>query len=112
MVVESKRLVVVTSSREKAGFYRLLGLSEVYTASSPSEALRLVRELKSRRDVGLILVEESITRSLGVDFTELNEKGLTPHVVIIPDTRDALTRDPNLYYKRFVLRVIGYEVSA
>jgi vacuolar-type H+-ATPase subunit F/Vma7 len=111
LVVESKRVVVI-ASKDNAHFYRLLGFSEIYGVATSSEALSLLRDLKSRRDVGVVLVEESITRSLGLDFADLNEKGLTPHIVIVPDTREALARDPNLYYRRLVLRVIGYEVSA
>lgn len=107
---ESRRVIVI-ASKERIYFYKLLGLGEIYAVSSPSEALKLLEEYRAERDVGVILVEESIMQALGVDYMTLNERGLTPLVTVIPDTREALTRNPNLYYRRLVLRVIGYEVS-
>jgi len=109
-VRESRRIIVI-ADKERVYFYRLLGLSEIHAVSSSSEALKLLEEYKAKRDVGVILVEESIMQALGVDYMTLNERGLTPLVTVIPDTREALTRNPNLYYRRLVLRVIGYEVS-
>jgi len=111
LVRESKRIIVITNN-ERASFYRLLGLSEIHVVSSPSEALKLLEEYRAKRDVGIILVEESIAQALGIDYMTYNEKGLTPLVTIIPDTKEALMRNPNLYYRRLVLRVVGYEVSS
>jgi len=110
LVRESRRIIVI-ANKERTYFYKLLGLSEIYAVSSPSEALKLLEEYKAERDTGIILIEESIMQALGVDYMTLNERGLTPLVTVIPDTREALTRNPNLYYRRLVLRVVGYEVS-
>lgn len=110
MVTESKRVVVV-ANRESAGFYRILGFSEVYVVDKPEEAYNLIVDFKSRRDVGLILVEESIMRKLGLDHMNLNERGLTPLVTVIPDTKEFLAQNPTLYYRKYAQRVIGYEVS-
>jgi vacuolar-type H+-ATPase subunit F/Vma7 len=110
LVKESRRVIVI-ADKERTYFYRLLGFSEIHSVSGPSEALKLIEEYKAMRDVSVILVEESIMQALGLDYMTLNEKGLTPLVTIIPDTKEALTRNPNLYYRRLVLRVVGYEVS-
>jgi vacuolar-type H+-ATPase subunit F/Vma7 len=110
LVNESRRAVVI-ASRETAGFYRILGFSEVYGVDKPEEAYKLIVDLKSRRDIGLILVEESIMRKLGLDHMSLNERGLTPLVTVIPDTKEFLTQNPSLYYRKYAQRVIGYEVS-
>jgi len=48
---------------------------------------------------------------LGLDHMSLNDKGLTPLITTIPDTKEFLTRNPSLYYKKHALRIIGYEVS-
>jgi vacuolar-type H+-ATPase subunit F/Vma7 len=110
VVTESKRVVVV-ANRESASFYRVLGFSEVYVVDKPEEAYNLIVDFKSRRDVGLILVEESIMRKLGLDHMNLNERGLTSLVTVIPDTKEFLAQNPTLYYRKYAQRVIGYEVS-
>jgi vacuolar-type H+-ATPase subunit F/Vma7 len=110
VVRETKRVIVV-ASRENASFYKLLGLGEVRVVGNPSETLKELEGLKFNRDVGIILVEESIMQALKVDHMSFNEKGLTPLVTVIPNVKDYLTRDPNMYYRKFVLKVTGYEVS-
>jgi vacuolar-type H+-ATPase subunit F/Vma7 len=110
LVNELKKTVVI-ANKETASFYKLLGFSIVHGVSSPGEALRLINEYKSMADVGVVMIEESLMHELGLDHMSLNDKGLTPLITTIPDTKEFLTRNPSLYYKKHALRIIGYEVS-
>jgi len=110
LVNELKKAVVI-ANKETASFYKLLGFSIVHGVSDPSEALKLITEYKSRMDVGVVVIEESIMHKLGLDHMSLNDKALTPLITTIPDTREFLTRNPSLYYKKHALKIIGYEVS-
>jgi vacuolar-type H+-ATPase subunit F/Vma7 len=110
LVKEVKKVVILASS-ESVNFYKLLGFKEVYTVDNVGEVTNILKELKNRKDVGVILIEESITRNLKLDHMIVNEKGLTPLITVIPNTKEFLSRDPSVYYRRFASKIIGYELG-
>ncbi|MEM0051177.1 MAG: V-type ATP synthase subunit F [Sulfolobales archaeon] len=110
LVKEVKRVVVIASA-ESVNFYRLLGFKEVYTVDDVGKVLNILKEVKSRKDVGVVMIEESIAQALKLDHMILNEKGLTPLITVIPNSKELLSRNPALYYRRFSSKVIGYEVG-
>lgn len=110
MVKEVKKVLVIASA-ESVNFYKLLGFQEVYTVSNVSEVFNILKEVKSRKDVGVVMIEESIAQTLKLDHMMVNEKGTTPLITVIPDSKEFLSRNPALYYRRFASRIIGYEVG-
>jgi vacuolar-type H+-ATPase subunit F/Vma7 len=109
MSVESRRVVVV-SSREHEFFYKLLGLKDVVVAGREGLG-ELVNKLKKEKDVAVILIEESLAREAGLDVFSLNEKGFSPLVTIVPDSKVSLESDPKAYYLKFASQIIGYELG-
>lgn len=102
--------IVVLAKPERVPFYKLLGLQNVVPVDKGTVALK-IGELKTRKDLAAILVEESIAREANIDVLSLNEKGLGPVITTIPDAKPFLEADPRNLYAKFISRVIGYQLG-
>lgn len=101
--------VVVIARKEHVSFYYLLGFNDVYPIENPSKLKDVVRDLSSK--VKIIILEESLAREAGVDHMELNMGSLYPIITLVPDSIYLASEDVSRYYRRFVLKTLGFEVG-
>lgn len=88
---------------------RMLGVKDVYIADSWDETRRALDELTERKDIAVIIVQESLIPR-GTSFMELNIESEYPIITVIPDTREKLSEHPSIYYRDLIRKYIGYEI--
>ncbi|MEM3926481.1 MAG: V-type ATP synthase subunit F [Desulfurococcaceae archaeon] len=109
MVIERTKVFVI-AKRDTIPFYKILGINDIIVIENKENTLNKLKELIEREDTAVVFVEESLLPE-NHDFSLLNRKGLYPPVVIIPDSHGNISKDPLTYYKKFAIKLLGYEVE-
>jgi len=83
--------------------FRLAGAEGVVVTSS-DEALKKVRELMQRQDVGLIIISEDLSEKFREELNELRAKKPTPLIYELPPP---VGKPKKIDYRSIVRSVLG-----
>lgn len=100
----------VLCTPEVAPGFRLVGLEPVEAADGADGAARLA-ELRSRPEVGVVLIEEDLYDSLPQPELRALEREARPLVVPFPGPVWAPPPSPEAYVVELLRRAIGYRVK-
>ncbi len=80
--MENDRIAVV-GERELALGFKLIGISDVFTAEG-NDAVDVVNKVIKEKEYGLVLVSESIKKYINASTAKRFESSLKPLVIFIP----------------------------
>jgi len=110
IVKELTKGICAVVKRDLEPFMRILGIREVYSVSSWDEAKEVLQKLSNRNDIAIILLQRGLVPQ-GVSFVDLNMgQSIYPIVVIVPDSKEALSEHVQVFYTELIHRFIGYEI--
>jgi len=99
--------VALVADRTTATFYRLAGLTNVFSVDSHEEAEQRIRKLSEASDYLIILITEPIARELQ-DVLERMADEKYPLYIPIPDVEERMTGKIDLI-NNFIKRKAGIE---
>ncbi|MFQ6125288.1 MAG: V-type ATP synthase subunit F [Candidatus Heimdallarchaeota archaeon] len=101
------RLIFVFPPNHAIG-YELAG-AEVYQENNPQEAAKLITQLASDPNVGLIAIPDHFYKALDVSFLKRLETKMKPVIIRVPLVRHLVEPiDAALYVREAIKRAIGY----
>lgn len=101
------RLIFIMPPEHALG-YELAG-AEVYQENDPQQAAKLVTQLASDPNVGLIVVPDHFYKALDSSFLKRLESKIKPVLIQIPLVRRvAEPIDAVLYVREAIKRAVGY----
>ncbi len=103
-----KKIIVIGGEVLPLGM-KLAGVKECYTVENSDDAERLLMELFDRKDVGLIVLTESLSRSIKDRRVKYRmENSIDPVVVSVPGYKDKIEVEETL--RRLILRAMGIDI--
>ncbi len=101
----ARKKVVAICKPELAPFMHALGIDEVHEVSTEDEARSLVEQISDRSDVGVVLIQASLSRGLDIE-----SRRLYPVVTPFPAPNEFELVDPGRLYKPLIRRYVGVEI--
>lgn len=102
------RLIVVTVEEEVPG-YRMAGVT-AEAASSPEEALRIVREIAETGEGALVAMGESLLAALEPAARRSLEESMDPVVVSVPSGASLGASDRRARLSEVLRRAVGFRI--
>ncbi len=103
-----KKVVVITSPEAAHGF-RLAGVEHISAAGE--EVYEKIKKCLEDKELGLIILEEGLTKFLSEDFLSMLEKSQLPILAILPSPiRAGKKEEIEDYTLRLIRRAIGYQL--
>jgi vacuolar-type H+-ATPase subunit F/Vma7 len=104
-----KKIVVLGSNVLPLGM-KLAGVKEGYSVDNNEDAERILMELFERKDVGIIVMTESLSRSIKDRRVRYRmENSIDPVVVSVPGYQDKVEVEETL--RRLILRAMGIDIA-
>jgi len=95
--------VVAVGGRAFVTGFVLSGISGEY-ASSPSEALKKVRDLSNAKEVGLIIVSDEVAKPIRDELTALKSKKAVPLIYEVPGPG---SKQEKVEYRAMLRAILG-----
>ncbi len=104
-----KKIVVLGENVLPLGM-KLAGVKEGYAVSGNEEAERMLTELFERKDVGIIVITESISKGIRDRRVRYRmDNSIDPVVVSVPGYQDKVEVEETL--RRLILRAMGIDIA-
>ncbi len=106
--MSSDKIAVIGDSDTATGF-RLVGVSECATPSTPSETRELLLDYFRDPKMGLIIITEQLAEQVEETIVELSQSPV-PVILLIPD-RDGTIGTYESVLKELIRRAVGIEIN-
>jgi len=102
------KIAVVGNTQLALGF-KLAGVAEAYSSTTPQESERTMRELIGREDIGLIITTSKVLNGIrDRKLADAIADSILPMVIEVPDYKEEGQPDT---LRRLIMRAVGIDIS-
>ncbi|GAB4114644.1 MAG: V-type ATP synthase subunit F [Candidatus Caldatribacteriota bacterium] len=101
------KIFLISDNTHTLAGMRLAGIEGV-VVHEKEEVLKEIEKVKTRKDIGILLITELLAEKLPVEINEMKLSHILPVIVEIPDRHG--TRRPPDFLTRYIKESIGIKI--